>query len=162
MYLYLVYKCMCFNTANTCISIHKVVAYWYVSVVSTFPNTFALVLDSNLHDLNGTNPDWHCFQQNCHGVVLCAESKVLGMTWNFTEHLFGNNKKSLQKMKTRGPTTYPRGWGACLPPRARPPTSWAPWSSSDLKSNSIYLLSGRKKPERRIHRVLRYGAAAKP
>ena len=25
--------------------------------VSTFPNTFALVLDSNLHDLNGTNPD---------------------------------------------------------------------------------------------------------
>ena len=22
-----------------------------------FPNTFALVLDSNLHDLNGTNPD---------------------------------------------------------------------------------------------------------
>ena len=29
----------------------------YVSVVSTFPNTFALVLDSNLHDLNETNPD---------------------------------------------------------------------------------------------------------
>ena len=29
----------------------------YVSVVSTFPNTFALILDSNLHDLNGTNPD---------------------------------------------------------------------------------------------------------
>ena len=28
-----------------------------VSIVSTFPNTFALVLDSNLHDLNGTNPD---------------------------------------------------------------------------------------------------------
>ena len=48
---------------------------WYVSVVSTFPNTFALVLDSNLHDLNGTNSDWHCFQQNCHDVVLCAENK---------------------------------------------------------------------------------------
>ena len=29
----------------------------YVSNVSTFPNTFALVLDSNLHDLSGTNPD---------------------------------------------------------------------------------------------------------
>ena len=28
---------------------------WYVSNVSTFPNTFALVLDSNLHDLNETN-----------------------------------------------------------------------------------------------------------
>ena len=30
---------------------------WYVSVVSTFPNAFPLVLDSNLHDLNETNPD---------------------------------------------------------------------------------------------------------
>ena len=29
----------------------------YVSNVSTFPNTFALVLDSNLHYLNETNPD---------------------------------------------------------------------------------------------------------
>ena len=29
----------------------------YVSNVSTFPNTFAFSLDSNLHDLNGTNPD---------------------------------------------------------------------------------------------------------
>ena len=37
------------------------IAVWYVSVVSTFPNTFALVLDSNLHDLNGTNPDWRYF-----------------------------------------------------------------------------------------------------
>ena len=35
---------------------------WYGSNVSTFPNTFALVLDSNLHDLNETNPDWRCFQ----------------------------------------------------------------------------------------------------
>ena len=29
----------------------------YVSNVFTLPNTFALVLDSNLHDLNETNPD---------------------------------------------------------------------------------------------------------
>ena len=29
----------------------------YVSNVSTFPNTFALILDSNLHDLNETKPD---------------------------------------------------------------------------------------------------------
>ena len=44
--------------------------------------------------------------------------KVLGMTWNSTEHLVKNNKKSLPKMKTRGPTPCPRGWGA--PPWARP------------------------------------------
>ena len=48
---------------------------WYISNVSTFPNTFALVLDSNLHDLNETNPNWRCFQQNCHDVVLCVENK---------------------------------------------------------------------------------------
>ena len=29
-------------------------------------------------------------------------------------------KKSLQKMKARGPTTCPRGWGRACPPRARP------------------------------------------
>ena len=58
---------------------------------------------------------------------LCVETKVLGMTWNFTEHLFGNNKKSLQKMKTRGPTTCPRGWGrACPLPRGPPGASLTP------------------------------------
>ena len=44
----------------------------------------------------------------------------------------------------------PRGVGA-------PPTLvervWAPWSSTDLNSNSIYSCSGRKKSERKIHRV---------
>ena len=48
------------------------------------------------------------------------------------------------------------------PPRARPPTSWPPWKPSDANSNSIYLLSERKKSERRNYRVLRHGAAAKP
>ena len=61
------------------------------------------------------------------------------MTWNFTERLFGNNKKSLQKMKTRGPTPCPRGR-----PLGAPPTSWAPWWPSDANSNSIYWLLGRK------------------
>ena len=37
--------------------------------------------------------------------------KVLGMTSNTTEHLRKNNKKSSPKMKTRGPTPCPRGWG---------------------------------------------------
>ena len=84
---------------------------WYVSVISTFPNTFSLVLDSNLCDLNGTNPDWHCFQQNCHGVVFVQKIEVLGTTWNSTECLRIINKKSSQKMKARGPTTCPWGWG---------------------------------------------------
>ena len=51
---------------------------------------------------------------------LCAETNVLGMTRNFTEQLFGKYKKYLQKMKARGPTTCPRGWGRACPPRACP------------------------------------------
>ena len=64
-------------------------------------------------------------------------------------------------MKTRGPYPSHEGGGAPAP-LGRAPYLMAPWSSSDLKSNSIYLLLGRKKSERRIHRVLRYGAATKP
>ena len=36
----------------------------YVSNLSTFPNTFAIILASFLHDLDETNPDWRCFQQS--------------------------------------------------------------------------------------------------
>ena len=35
-------------------------------------------------------------------------------------------------MKARGPTPCSRGWGRAPPPRARPPTSWAPWWVSDV------------------------------
>ena len=72
--------------------------------------------------------------------------KVLGTTWNSMEYLIINNKKSSPKMKTRGPTPCPRGWGA------RPPTSWAPWWPSDANSNSIYWLSGRKNQREEIIR----------
>ena len=51
----------------------KQYASWYVSNVSTFTNTFAIVLASFLHDLNGTNLDWRCFQQSCLYLWLCAE-----------------------------------------------------------------------------------------
>ena len=40
-----------------------------------FPNTFVLVLGTDLHDLDGTNPDWRCFQQNCHGVIFVQKLK---------------------------------------------------------------------------------------
>ena len=43
---------------------------WYVSVVSTFPNTFALDLDSNLHDLNGTRTD-AAFSRIAMVLFLC-------------------------------------------------------------------------------------------
>ena len=48
------------------------------------------------------------------------KTNILGMTWNSTEHLRKNNKKSSPKMKTRGATPCPRGWGARPSPWERP------------------------------------------
>ena len=45
----------------------------------------------------------------------------------------------------QGPHTLATRVGGAPAALGAPPTSWAPWSSSDLNSNSIYLLSGRKK-----------------
>ena len=44
------------------------------------------------------------------------KTKVLGMTRNSTEYLTINNKKSLQKMKTRGAHHLSMRVGARLPP----------------------------------------------
>ena len=51
--------------------------------------------------------------------------------------IFWTYKKYLQNMKARGPPPVHEGGGTS-------PTSWAPWRSSDLNSNSIYLVSERK------------------
>ena len=125
---------------------------WYISVVSAFPNTFALDLDSNLHDLNGTNPDWRCF----HEYI-----KVLGMTWNFTENIFGIYKKYWRKNQDQGAHTLSTREGACLPPGR------APWLVDPLELHrpqlQLYIFTFReKKIKRRVHRVLRYRAAAMP
>ena len=52
--------------------------------------------------------------------------------------------------------------GGATTPLGTPPAPWAPWCSTVLNSNSICSCSGRKKSERKIHRVLRYRATAKP
>ena len=42
------------------------------------------------------------------------------MTWKSTETSFGKYKNTGERIKTRGPTPRPRGWGARPPPWARP------------------------------------------
>ena len=51
--------------------------------ISTSPNAFPLVLDSNLHDLNETNPELTMFSAELPWCCFCAEIKVLGMERNF-------------------------------------------------------------------------------
>ena len=65
-----------------------------------------------------------------------------------------------ERIKATGPHPVHEG-GRRAYPLGAPPASWAPWCSTDLNSNSIFVF-GEKKSERRIHRVLQYGAAAKP
>ena len=84
-------------------------------------------------------------------LFYVQKEKVLGMTLNSTEYLTINNKKSSPKMKNRGPT-----------PLGRAPYLVPPLDALRRQLQLYIFAFGEKKPERRNHRVLRYGAAAKP
>ena len=69
------------------------------------------------YDLDGTNPDWRCFQQNYCGVVFCVEIKVLQMQRNFlmifwnkrgTRSFVGRPEGEGGEHKTSGHTRRPR------------------------------------------------------
>ena len=77
------------------------------------------------------------------------------------ETIFGSNKKSWQKIKTRGPHPRPEGGGAPAPLGA-PPSLVGPLVLHRPQLQLYIFTFGEKKTERRIHRVLRYEAAAKP
>ena len=68
------------------------------------------------------------------------------MTWNSTEYLTINNKNSSPKMKTRGPTPFPRGWGV-PPPRARPLPRGPP-GDPPMPTPTLYICFWREKNQR--------------
>ena len=120
-----------------------------------------------------TSPSYLLFQTLL--PLFCTLTSMIWMELTRTDAVFSRiamvlfmcrNKSSQNDLKLHG-TSICKRWRPGGPHLsheggAAPPTSWPPWSSSDLNSNSIYLVSGRKKSERIIHHVLRYGAAAKP
>ena len=71
--------------------------------------------------------------------ILETYSAQLQKSWNSTKVIFGNNKKYWKKNLHQGGLHLSTRVGGA------PPASWAPWSSTDLNSNSIYSRSGRKK-----------------
>ena len=83
------------------------------------------------------------------------------MTWNFTEQIFGKYKKYVQKMNARGPPPFHEGGGTPAP-LGRAPYLVGPLELLRLQLQLYILCFGEKKLERRIHRILWYGAAAKP
>ena len=67
-------------------------------------NDFPLVLDSNLHDLNETNPRLTLFSAELPWCYCCVEIKVFGMERNFLRNFYINNKNFWsQDLPERGP-----------------------------------------------------------
>ena len=64
-------------------------------------------------------------------LFYVQKTKVLGMTWNSTEYLTINNKKSSPKMKTRGHTLLTRVGGA--------PLGCAPYLVGPLETSRLQL-----------------------
>ena len=60
------------------------------------------------------------FSAELRWCYLCAETKVLRMTCNSMELIFGNNKKYWRKNQGQGVQTLATRVGACLPPWAPP------------------------------------------
>ena len=73
---------------------------------------------------------WCCF--------MCRKEKFSECPGNPRRHFSDLIRIFGKRISARGPTACPQDRGA------RPPISWAPWTPSDLNSNSIYSVSGRK------------------
>src|SRR3990170_4746550 len=82
-----VYQLNCLRTSKG-LSLGELI----LSNISTFPNAFPLVLDSNLHDLNETNPRLTLFSAELPWCCLSAEIKVLGMEQNFVRNFYINKE----------------------------------------------------------------------
>ena len=83
------------------------------------------------------------FSRTAMMLSYVEKQKFLECPENPRRHFLENIKNTGERIKTRGPTPCPRGWGRAYPLGA-PPASWDPWSSTDLNSKSIYSRSGRK------------------
>ena len=84
------------------------------------------------------------------------------MTCKSTEQLFRINKKYWRKNQHQGAHTLStRVGGAPLPP-GRAPYLVGPLVALRRQLQLHILVFGEKKSERKFHRVLRYGAVAKP
>jgi len=80
--------------------------------------------------------------------VAAVEKWFRGSPW-----FLGYESIYRRKKYVGGATSGPRGWGARLPPWARPPASWPPCGVPDFNSKSCGLLSVQERSPRRFHSV---------
>ena len=93
-----------------------------------FSHAFPLVLDSNLHDLNETNPGLTLFSAELPWCCFCAEIKVLGMERNFARNLYINKENFWNQDPPKGGGTWVGKTHQARPPPGVPrwvvPTWW--------------------------------------
>ena len=77
-----------------------------------FSKHFYPCFGSNLHDLNGTNPDWRCFQQNYHGVIYVQKQTFSEWPETSRRHFSENKKNTCQRWRLGGPPPCHEGGGA--------------------------------------------------
>ena len=81
------------------------------------------------------------------GTEGCGGGKVVSwLSWMFLGYKGIYRRKKYVGGASRGP----QGWGARLPPWARPPASWPPRGVSDFDSKSSGLLSVQERSSRRL------------
>ena len=98
-------------------------------------------LGAILYDLNGTNLDWRCIQQNYRGVVFCAEIKVLQTPQNllriFMDQKTTNGPEQHLGGCPEGGTTHQDAPGPPGAPWWVVPSSWLFWPSHEASRVSF-------------------------
>ena len=90
---------------SKCLSLGKLIRLQRIY----FSKHFCPCLDSNLHDLNGTNPDWRCFQQNYHGVIYVQEQTFSEWPETSRRHFSENKKNTCQRWRPGGSSSCHKG-----------------------------------------------------
>ena len=95
-------------------------------------------------------------------LFIVQKTKVLGMTRKSTEISFGKYKKYWRKNQGQGAHTLSTRVGGMPSPWERP-LSCGPPDAPPTSTPTLYIpFHGEKKSERKFHRILWYGASAKP
>ena len=108
-----VYQLNCLRTSKgLCLGVLIRIQHIY------FPNDFPLVLDSNLHDLNETNPGLMLFSAELPWCCFCAKIKVLGLEQNFARNFYTIKDNFWSQESPEGAPGWAQPTRARLPPGA--------------------------------------------
>src|SRR5215216_1853603 len=109
----------------------------YVSNVSSFPNAFPLVLDSNLHDLNETNPGLTLFSAELPWCCFLCRNKSSQNRIKLCEDFLYKIREFLEPRTTGGGYLGGHNLPGCSPLQARPGGLSLPGGPADSNPDTI-------------------------